>query len=105
LEGNERAACDLAMMEQLIELAQRRLGVDAFEIVVGAEQALSAGLALAAGDGAERVETPRDRRQNRFSPFTSVATGRKIGGCFWLVRFERPNPWIAASARQPVSRR
>ena len=36
-------------MEQLIELAQRRLGVGAFEIVVGAEQSLAAGLALARG--------------------------------------------------------
>ena len=49
----QRAAFDLAGMQQLIELAQRRLGVGAFEIVVGAEQALAAGLALAAGDGAE----------------------------------------------------
>jgi hypothetical protein len=52
----ERAAFDLAGVEQLVELAQRRLGVGAFEIVVGAEQALAAGLTLAAGDGAERVE-------------------------------------------------
>src|SRR6266446_4187551 len=50
-------------MEQLIELAQGRLGVGAFEIVVGAEQPLAAGLPLAAGDGAERVETPRNGRQ------------------------------------------
>ena len=59
----ERAALDLAGIEQLIELAQRRLGVGAFEIVVGAEQALAAGLALAAGDRAERVEAARDRRE------------------------------------------
>src|SRR3984893_8301324 len=50
-------------MQQLIELAKGRLGVGAFEIVVGAEQPLAAGLALAAGDGAERVETPRNGRQ------------------------------------------
>ena len=59
----ERAALDLAGVKQLVELAQCRLGVGAFEIVVGAEQPLAAGLALAAGDGAERVETARDRRQ------------------------------------------
>ena len=50
-------------MQQLIELAQCGFGVGAFEIVVGAEQALAAGLALAASDGAEGVETARDRRQ------------------------------------------
>src|SRR5437660_10944470 len=50
-------------MEQLIELAQRGLGVGAFEIVVGAEQSLASRLALAAGDRAERVETPCNRRQ------------------------------------------
>ena len=55
--------------KQLVELAQCRLGVGAFEIVVGAEQALAAGLALAAGDRAERVETPRDRRQEALLAF------------------------------------
>ena len=35
----------------------------AFEIVLGPEQALPAGLALAAGDGAERVETAGDGRE------------------------------------------
>ena len=59
----QRAALDLAGVEQLVELAQRGAGVGAFEIVVGAEQALAAGLALALGDGAERVEAARDRRQ------------------------------------------
>ena len=43
------------------ELAQRIAGIGAFQIVLGAEQALAAGLALAAGDGAQRVEAPRDR--------------------------------------------
>ena len=50
-------------MQELIELAQCGLGVDAFEIVVGAEKALASRLALAAGDGAERVEASRDGRQ------------------------------------------
>ena len=63
LEVGQRAALDLPGVKQLVELAQRRLGVGAFEIVVGAEQPLAAGLALAAGNGAEGVETPRDRRQ------------------------------------------
>ena len=35
----------------------------AFEIVLGSEQALAAGLALALGDGAERVEPARDGRE------------------------------------------
>ena len=60
LERLQRAALDLAGVEQDIELAQRRAAIDGFEIVVGAEQALAAGLALALGDGAERVEPARD---------------------------------------------
>ena len=35
----------------------------ALEIVLGPEQALTAGLALAARDGAQRVEAARDRRE------------------------------------------
>ena len=50
-------------MDQLIELPQRGAGIGAFEIVVGPEQALAAGLALSPGDRAQRVETARDRRQ------------------------------------------
>ena len=61
LEFAERAATRssrvLAGVKQLVELPQRRLGIGAFEIVVGAEQALAAGLALAAGD---RAQTCRD---------------------------------------------
>src|SRR5207245_8313777 len=60
LEFGQRTALDPAGVEQLIELAQRGLGVGALQIVVGAEEALAAGLALAAGDRAERVPTPRD---------------------------------------------
>ena len=92
-------------MEQLVELAQRGLGVDAFEIVVGAEEPWPPVWRW------PRVMAPSVSRRRaiverkRFSPFTSVATGRKIGGCFWLVRLERPSPWIAASARQPGSSR
>ena len=59
----KRAAVDLAADQQHVELAQRVAPVVAFEIVLGPEQALAAGLALAAGDGAERVEAARDRRQ------------------------------------------
>src|SRR4051794_8070768 len=50
-------------MDQLVELAQRGAGIGAFEIVVGPEQALAAGLTLSPGDRAERVEAARDRRQ------------------------------------------
>lgn len=56
LEHGERAARDLAGIEQHVELAQRRARIDGFEVVVGAEQALAARLALALGDRAERVE-------------------------------------------------
>ena len=69
LEIRQRTAVNLAGVKQLIELAQGRLGVRAFEIVVGAEQALAAGLALAAGDRAQGVETPRDRRQEALLAF------------------------------------
>ncbi len=105
LEIAERAALDLPGVKQLVELAQCRLGVGAFEIVVGAEQALAAGLALAAGDGAKVSRRRAIVDRKRFSPLTSVATGRNTGGCFWLVRLERPRPWIAASAFQPGSSR
>ena len=63
LERLQRAALDLAAVKQEIELAQRRAAIDGFEIVGGAEQTLAAGLALAPGDGAERVEAARDRTQ------------------------------------------
>jgi hypothetical protein len=52
---------------------------------LGAEQALAAGLAL----GALIAPSVSNRRamveRKGFSPFTSVATGRKIGGCFWAA--------------------
>src|ERR671912_691159 len=47
----------------MIELAQRGAGIGAFEIVVGPEQTLAAGMALSADDRAQRVEPARDRRQ------------------------------------------
>jgi hypothetical protein len=59
-ERLKRAALDLAAIDQKVELAQRRPGVDGFEIVVGAEESLAAGLALALGDGAERIEAAGD---------------------------------------------
>ncbi len=40
-----------------------------FEIVFGAEQALPAGLALSLGDGAQRVEAPRDGREEALFGF------------------------------------
>src|SRR5262249_27961188 len=60
LERVERAALDFACEEQEIELAQGGARIDRFEIVVGAEQALAAGLTLALSNGAERVEPARD---------------------------------------------
>src|SRR5712672_1451157 len=59
-EGLKRAALDLAAIDQKVDLAQRRPGVEGFEIVVGAEQPLAAGLALALGDGAERIKAAGD---------------------------------------------
>ena len=43
--------------------------------------------------------------RKRFSALTSVAIGRNSGGCAWLVRLERPSPWMAVSAFQPASSR
>src|SRR5215831_4850206 len=86
LELRQRTALDPPGMQQLVEPAQCGLGIGAFEIVVGAEETLVAGLALAAGDRAERVEAAGDRRQKALLALTSVATGRNTGGCFWLVR-------------------
>ena len=62
-EGLKRAAFDLAAHEQMIELAQRIAPVVAFQIVLGPKKSLAAGLTLAAGDRAERVEPARDRAQ------------------------------------------
>ena len=63
LKLTERAALDLPCIDELVELAQRRLGIGAFEIVVGAEEALAAGLALATGDRTQSVQAARDRRE------------------------------------------
>ena len=63
LELLQRAALDLAGEEHGIELAQRSAGIGALQIVLGPEQALAAGLALALGDGAQRVEPARDGGQ------------------------------------------
>ena len=56
----ERAILDLAPDQQHVELAQSVARVVAFQIVLGAKQALAAGLALAARDRAQRVETAGD---------------------------------------------
>src|SRR5260370_34072441 len=53
-ERLQRAALDLATIDQKVELAERRPGIDGFEIVIGAEQPLAAGLAVALGGGAKR---------------------------------------------------
>ena len=62
-EAAQRAALDVAPVEPLIELAQRRPRIGALQIVLGAEEPLPAGLALAARDGAEAVEAAGDRRE------------------------------------------
>src|SRR3546814_11409689 len=48
---------------QQIKLPQRVTRVVAFQIVLWSEQALAAGLTLAARDGAKRVEPPGDGRE------------------------------------------
>ena len=63
LEGLQRASIHLSGIEQRVELAQGGAGIDGFEIVLGAEQPLAAGLALPLGDRAQRVEPSRDRGQ------------------------------------------
>ena len=60
-EGLQRAAFDLAAVDQHIELAQRRAAMDGFQIVVGAEQPLAAGLALPLGDRPKGIEPAGDR--------------------------------------------
>jgi hypothetical protein len=60
-EHLEGAAPDLAAGHQHVELAQRITPVLAFEIVLGPEHALPAGLALTARDGAQRIEPASDR--------------------------------------------
>ena len=62
-ERVQRASFHLALEQQQIELAQRIARIGAFQIVLGPEETLAAGLALAARDGAERVETPGDGRE------------------------------------------
>lgn len=81
LEELERAAIDLAADDQQVKLAQRVARVGAFEIVLGSEEALSAGLALAAGDCPERVEPAGDGCRNfamEISPaYVGVAIERR----------------------------
>ena len=66
LEAVHGPARNVAAPQRDVELAQRHLGVGAFQIVAGPEQggvaAAHGGLriALAPGDGAEAVETPGD---------------------------------------------
>ena len=73
LESLQRTAFDLAGEQQEVELAQGGAAIGRFEIVVGSEQALTAGLALALGDGAQRVEPAGDGRQE-------ALLGLHIGG-------------------------
>jgi hypothetical protein len=77
LERLQRTAFDpgsspgqaLARVEEHVELPQGRAAIDRLQIVVGAEQSLPAGLALAACDGAERVEPASDRAEESLLGF------------------------------------
>ena len=62
----QRATLDLAADEQHVELTQGIARVVAFEIVLGPKQALATGLALAAGDCAQSVETAGDGGKKTF---------------------------------------
>ncbi len=62
-ETRKRARLDPAGIDQLVKLAERQAAIDGFEIVLGPEHALAAGLALSPRDRPERVETPGNRRQ------------------------------------------
>ena len=63
LEGPEQAARDIAAIDAAVKLAQGIAGIGGLEIVLGPEQPLPAGLALATRDRPECVETARDGRQ------------------------------------------
>ena len=63
----------MAPVEQRIEAAQRGTRIGAFQIVLGAEEPLAAGLALAARDGAEAVEPAGDGGQK---PLLAAHVGR-----------------------------
>ena len=66
LETVKRPARDVAAPEGDVETPQRRLGIEALQVVALAEQCLvvaahgGLGIALASGDGAEAVEPPCD---------------------------------------------
>ncbi len=105
LEGFTVHRLDVAEVQGDVEGLQGAVRPRALEIVLGAEKAVAGGAPL------PRVKAPRlsSRRAmvevNRFSPWMSVVTGRNSGAQAWLVRCERPRPWMAASARQPGSTR
>ena len=120
LEGRERAALDLALVQQHVELAQCRAGIGAFEIVLGAEQPCPAGLALAARDRAQRVEPPWRSstgsacRPSHWRPSagTAAAAPGWCGGCGrdpgWRCRRAsrlRADSACAASGSWPRDRR
>src|SRR5262249_35178598 len=69
----------LAPDDQRIELPQRVAPVGAFKIVFGPEQTLPAGLALPARDGAEGVETARDRAEEALLCFYVGRNGSEQG--------------------------
>jgi hypothetical protein len=103
-EELERATFDLTADDQQVELAQRVARVGAFEIVLGSEEALSAGLALAACDRPEGVEPAGDGRQEallglhvgrdrtkqrRLRPVGAVGAAKALnGGVSFPARFE-----------------
>ena len=85
-ERLQRTALEPAGVKQQIELTQRRARVRGFEIVIGTEQALAAGLTLALGDSAQRIEPPGDGGEE-------ALFGLHVGGDRseqWRLRLVRP---------------
>jgi len=60
LERSKRAARNITAIDTAVKLTQGVTGVRRLEVVLGPEQPLPAGLALAARDGPQRVEATGD---------------------------------------------
>ena len=100
----ERAAFDLAPDDQHVELAAARRAHGAFQIVLGPEQALAAGLALATVMAPSVSRAGRWWRGTASRPSHPSAIGRNSGGCAWLVRCVRPGPEWRRRPSSPASR-
>ena len=101
LERFEREAGAFPAIDEIVKVAKRIAGIDAFEIVAGPEQALASGLALAAGDGAERVEPLRNRRQKPLLP-AHIRGDRPEQGRLRLIGAVRAAKTLNGGIRAPA---